>query len=313
MPCFNYGRFLPDCLNGIFSQTGGYDDLEVIAIDDCSKDDTWDVLNAWGDSRIKLVRHAQNKGHVFTVNEGLSMASGEFVARIDPDDRYRPQFLETLIPLFENERVGFAYGDAAMIDATGVMTAERCPQPHNGIAFSGSALLDILHKNYICAPTAIGRREAWAKHLPIWEGLSFNDIYFNMMMARDWHFAYQPTVVADYRVHGSNHHTMITINKSEEPSLLRVLDWIFAHEETEPELEQRKQQAKKSVYASHYLDLAEKYFGAGHGADARRCYWQAFTRYPSIVNSGNCRRFLATLVGLKIYNSAKRIVGVGTK
>ncbi len=306
VPCFNYGRFLPDCLNGIFSQSGSYDNLEVVAIDDCSSDDTWDVLNNWDDSRVKLIRHAQNKGHVFTVNEGLSMATGDFVARIDPDDRYRPQFLETLIPLFENDRVGFAYGDAAMIDAKGNITAERCPQPHGGQAFVGSALIDILHKNYVCAPTAIARREAWTKHLPIWEGLSFNDIYFNMMIARDWHFAYQPTVVADYRVHGSNHHTHITINKSEEPSLIRVLDWIFSHEESNPDMEKMKQRARSGVYSAHYLDLAEKYFGAGHGRDARRCYYRAVLQSPDkLFYSGVLRRFIATHVGVKRYNSMK--------
>jgi len=308
VPCYNYGRFLRDCLRGIFGQQGGFEEIEVIAIDDFSTDDTWDLLTRWDDPRLKRLRHSANRGHVATVNEGLSAARGKFVARIDPDDRYRPSFLANLLPLFEKDpRIGFVYGDAAMIDATGEITAERCPQPHGGRPFDGWALLDILKRNYICAPTAIARREAWQKHLPIWDGLAFNDIYFNMMIARDWHFAYVPQVVADYRVHGTNHHSQITLSKSEEPSLMRVLDWIYAHPEADPQRERRKQALKSDVYAAHYLDLAEKYFGAGHNGDARRCYWRAFRRRPALARSpGTLRHFAATLSGRRAYEMGKR-------
>ncbi|MGH7135527.1 MAG: hypothetical protein ACREHD_07290, partial [Pirellulales bacterium] len=183
---------------------------------------------------------------------------------------------------------------------------ERCPQPHAGKPFAGLALLDILKKNFICAPTAIARREAWQKHLPIWEGLAFNDIYFNMMMARDWHFAYVPEVVADYRVHGANHHTLIARNKSEESSLVRVLDWIFDHPEASPELERRKQAAKNEVYAAHFLELAEKYFGAGYNTDARRCYWRAFQYRPSLTrHPGVLRRLIATFISRHMYELLK--------
>jgi glycosyltransferase involved in cell wall biosynthesis len=306
IPCYNYGRYLPDCLNSIFQQQGDFENLEVIAIDDCSSDDTWEILNACKDSRLKLFRHEKNQGHVITVNEGLTAAEGQFIARIDPDDRYRANFLSTLVPLFDNPKVGLALGDAAMIDSEGRITLDCCPRPFGGKAFAGWALLDILHKNFVCAPTAIGRREAWRQHLPIWEGLAFNDIYFNMMIARDWHYSYVPAVVADYRVHNANHHTKITINKSEEPSLMRVLDWIFAHPESDSGHERLKQNARTSVYGSHYLDLAEKYFGAQLEVDARRCYLRAVRNKPGLLlNSGVMRRLTATFIGLQRYNKAK--------
>src|SRR5688572_4070840 len=96
--CYNYGRYLRDCLEGIFTQVDGPDNFEVIAIDDCSTDNTWDILSSYRDPRIRLIRHVENRGHVFSVNEGLAAARGKFVARIDPDDRYRPKFLATLLP-----------------------------------------------------------------------------------------------------------------------------------------------------------------------------------------------------------------------
>ena len=99
VPCYNYGRFLPDCLASIFGQEEVYD-FEVIAVDDASEDNTNQVLRSVGDPRLRIVTHPKNRGHVYTVNEGLTEARGQFVARIDPDDRYRLNFLSTALAKF---------------------------------------------------------------------------------------------------------------------------------------------------------------------------------------------------------------------
>src|SRR5690242_6693253 len=118
VPCYNYAKYLPDCLNSIFAQQGGFD-FEIITIDDCSTDRTPEVLRQFAtDPRVRVITHPVNRGHVFTVNQGLGAARGRFVARIDPDDRYRPSFLATLLPHFEaSPTVGMVYGDAAMVNA----------------------------------------------------------------------------------------------------------------------------------------------------------------------------------------------------
>ena len=52
VPCYNYGRYLSECLNSIFALEGGYD-LEVIAIDDCSSDNTRQILRSFSDARLR--------------------------------------------------------------------------------------------------------------------------------------------------------------------------------------------------------------------------------------------------------------------
>src|SRR5690349_3878197 len=84
VPCYNYGRFLTDCLSSIFRQEGDYS-FEIVAVDDASTDDTLHVLEAFADPRLKVVRHESNQGHVKTITRGLREASGQFIARIDPD------------------------------------------------------------------------------------------------------------------------------------------------------------------------------------------------------------------------------------
>src|SRR6266446_438755 len=144
VPCYNYGRYLPDCLGSIFAQEGGHD-FEVIAVDDASTDNTGQVLREFADPRMRVIRHPKNLGHVATVNEGLSEARGAFIARIDPDDRYRPSFLNITLEKFrEFPEVGLVYGDAALIDEHGHTNAERCDRVHSGRDFKGNEFLLLL-------------------------------------------------------------------------------------------------------------------------------------------------------------------------
>ena len=309
VPCYNYGKYLQDCLTGIFTQEGSYE-FEVIAIDDASADNTGEMLAAFSDPRLRVVRHAENLGHVATVNEGMALARGEFIARIDPDDRYRPHFLATLMPKFcEYPDIGLAYGDAALIDERSRINCDRTDRAHGSEDFKGNEFVLLLGDNCICAPTAIARREAWMKALPIPAGLAFNDWYFNIMIARHFDFYYTNSVVADYRVHAHNHHTKIVRDKSEEGSTFTLLDRIFSEREDSVALETSKRKAKSRIYAANYRTLADKYFGAHMNDDARRCYLAAIRHNPAhLLNFGVQRRLAATMIGRKPYEAGKSLI-----
>ena len=215
VPCYNYGHFLTDCVESILKLEGGFD-WELLLIDDASTDNTAEVIPSFSDPRIRVVTHPINLGHARTMNEGLRSARGRFIARIDPDDRYRPGFLTAVMGKFETfSEVGLVYGDVALIDERGQITAERCDAAHGGCDFRGNELVRLLERNFICAPAVIARREAWMQAAPVPEHLAFNDWYFTVMMARAHEFYYVDEVIAEYRVHGANHHSMIARNKTE--------------------------------------------------------------------------------------------------
>jgi len=309
VPCYNYGRYLPDCLNSIFGQDGDHD-FEVIALDDASTDNTAEVLACFADPRLRVARHAENLGHVATVNEGFAMARGAFIARIDPDDRYRPHFLNTTLEKFHKfPDVGLVYGDAAIFDEHGRVNAKRSDRVHGNRDFIGNEFLLLLENNYICAPTAIARREAWMKVLPVPQGLAFNDWYFNIMLARQYDFCYVDTVLAEYRVHSQNHHTKVILDKTEEPSIFSLLDRVFSEVEGSPELEKAKRRARRRIYGAHYLTLANKYFGMRMNSDSRRCYWRAIRNRPlTAVDFGVQRRMAATIFGRQHYERGKALL-----
>jgi len=308
IPCYNYARFLPDCLDRIFRQVDA-PEFEVVIVDDGSTDETGAVLDAIRDPRVRIVRHARNRGHVVTINEALPLARGAIVARIDPDDRYHPEFMATVCDrLRRHPEAVLCYGNADIIDAEGRSTGQASFRPHEG-DFTGSDFVALLARNFICAPTVAARREAWMDALPVPQGLAFNDWYFSLMAARRGPFCYVDQTLADYRLHGANHHCTVSRNRSEERSVLWLLDRMFEHVEADPALETAKRRARHGVYAAHYLDFADKYFGFGMTGDARRCYLAAVRHRPSLAGRSTvARRLLASLTSRRAYEGLKAVL-----
>ncbi|MCK1267972.1 glycosyltransferase involved in cell wall biosynthesis [Bradyrhizobium sp. GM2.2] len=111
VPCYNYGRFLPDCVKSILTQEGV--DVDVIVVDDASTDESSRV--AWrfadADSRVKLIRNDHNRGHIESYNIGFAQATGTYVFLLSADDVLVPGALARAAALMEmHPTIGFAYG-----------------------------------------------------------------------------------------------------------------------------------------------------------------------------------------------------------
>jgi glycosyltransferase involved in cell wall biosynthesis len=92
MAAYNAAAFLPAAIDSILGQT--FTDFELILIDDGSKDATPDIINGYADPRIRAVRNPQNLGLIGSLNRGLDLARGEFIARMDADDEALPRRFE---------------------------------------------------------------------------------------------------------------------------------------------------------------------------------------------------------------------------
>jgi len=104
MSVYNAGKFLKPAIESILNQT--YTDFEFIIINDGSKDDSLKIINSYDDDRIRLVNRG-NKGLTYSLNEGLRLARGEYVARQDADDiSSRTRFEKEVQFLEENPSVG---------------------------------------------------------------------------------------------------------------------------------------------------------------------------------------------------------------
>ncbi len=111
IPCYNYGRYLTQCVNSVLDQQGVR--LEVIVIDDASSDGSDQIVRQLGarDTRIRTICHTANQGHIATYNEGISQVSGDYTVLLSADDLLTPGCLGRATSLMEEYlSVGLAYG-----------------------------------------------------------------------------------------------------------------------------------------------------------------------------------------------------------
>lgn len=95
VPVYGVEKYLEQCVDSILSQT--FQEFELILLDDGGKDACPKIIDGYAakDSRVKAV-HKSNSGYGATVNVGLEMASGEYVAIIEPDDYIEPNMFADL-------------------------------------------------------------------------------------------------------------------------------------------------------------------------------------------------------------------------
>lgn len=100
MSVFNGEKFIRESIDSILSQT--YKDFEFIIINDCSKDKTAKILSSYNDTRIKIIHNNKNIGLTKSLNIGLQLAKGKYIARMDSDDISINNRLEVQYNYLEN-------------------------------------------------------------------------------------------------------------------------------------------------------------------------------------------------------------------
>lgn len=99
IPVYNAGLLIERCLNSVFSQKGEFE-LEVICIDDGSTDNSVELIEKYNDCRIQIIKQA-NLGPATARNRGIEIAKGYYMAFLDADDYWLPEFLLTTIYFLE--------------------------------------------------------------------------------------------------------------------------------------------------------------------------------------------------------------------
>ena len=124
VPNYNHAPYLNQRIDSILNQS--YQDFELILLDDCSKDNSRDILNSYKDHPKvhQVVFNDQNRGSTFKQwNKGVELAQGEYIWIAESDDWAEPKFLETLMYEFEQHpNVGLAYVASKGADGGGNLT-----------------------------------------------------------------------------------------------------------------------------------------------------------------------------------------------
>lgn len=98
-------------IRSVLAQT--HKKIELIIVDDGSTDDTRRIVSGFADDRIRYLRHAHNQGQNPALNAGVRAAKGQYVAFLDSDDEWLPEFLERVLWVFqEDQNLGAVYTQA---------------------------------------------------------------------------------------------------------------------------------------------------------------------------------------------------------
>ncbi|WP_161937670.1 glycosyltransferase family 2 protein [Sulfurovum riftiae] len=97
IPTYNAEKFIGRCIDTVISQI--YENVEIIAIDDGSSDNTINILKEF--KKIKVLENETNQGPAYSRTKGLMQASGEYVAFLDADDYWDEDFISATVAFLE--------------------------------------------------------------------------------------------------------------------------------------------------------------------------------------------------------------------
>ena len=157
IPTYNRADKIGKSIQSVLDQT--HRDLELIVVDDCSTDDTEEVIKSIADDRVRYFKMPQNGGAAAARNAGARMAGSEILAFQDSDDVWRAEKIEKQLRYWE------AHRDYSMIYTRFLRHdgEEEMPVPVDDVegALEGDLLKDLLVRNTITPQTMMVDRDAF--------------------------------------------------------------------------------------------------------------------------------------------------------
>ncbi len=180
VPIYNVGPYVGMCIKSLINQT--MRDIEIICVDDCSNDNSMDVVAEFAscDARIKIVRHDKNMGVATARNTGLKHCRAKYIMWCDPDDWYNQNMCQKMYDAIEKSGADFATcGTRVVYDANPELKSSD--DYYYRVKFSGqkSATREVKNNIDVCLWNKIWRRDIIEKYnLRFPDGLQYEDAYF---------------------------------------------------------------------------------------------------------------------------------------
>jgi glycosyltransferase involved in cell wall biosynthesis len=206
VPSYNYDKYIGETIGGILGQT--FSDLELIIVDDCSKDRSREVIADYArrDDRIKVLLHEENRGIARTFNDGIDAACGKYVAITGCDDVWFEHKLQRQLEVLNSNEDLVVYSDTVVIDGEGKVTGDsRSGKSRTSKRKrSGWIFRDLLEGNFVSGSSMIFKRDN-VKDIRFDEQYRYvNDYKFVLDLARKCEYYHVSEPLVKYRVHGAN-------------------------------------------------------------------------------------------------------------
>lgn len=182
---YNSADVIGETLESVLNQT--YKNLQIIVVDDCSTDNTAEIVKSYDDDRIELYTLPKNFNISNANNECLHRAKGEYIAHIDSDDIWAEDKIEKQIKfLEENPQYGACFTHATLIDKTGrIFASGELPESfltlfdRENMTQAGFVRRFYDHSNFLCHSSMVMR-------MSVYEKLGDHDLTLNKLHDYDY-------------------------------------------------------------------------------------------------------------------------------
>ncbi len=204
MCTYNRAHFIKQAIDSVLFQT--FQDWELIIVDDCSTDNTEEIISSYTDSRIRYIKNSENLGITKNRNKGLSLSTGEYVAVLDSDDYW----IDTNKLSLQNEFLDL-HKDHTLIGSNMIIvdeqghTIKKVKYPSSNFIIKNLLLM----KNLFCHSSVLYRKEdilnlgGYDVGLAIWE-----DYDLWLKIGLKYKFANLHQYTTAYRKHNSQSNAM---------------------------------------------------------------------------------------------------------
>ena len=165
MAAYNAEKTIELAIESVLNQT--YSNFELLVINDCSKDRTAKLVEAFSakDNRVRLISNEKNCGVSFTREHGLEEAKGAWIAVLDSDDAWAPEKLEKQIELQNRTNADLLFTGSAFMDSDGRPIDWYLHAPEE------VTYRQLLKQNILSNSSALVRKELYAKYYAVGDGM----------------------------------------------------------------------------------------------------------------------------------------------
>ena len=212
MPVYNSELYLKPAIESILNQT--FNNFEFIIINDGSTDQSASIIKSYlYDKRIIFIDRKENKRLVYTLNEGLRLAKGKYIARMDADDiSYPERFYKQIQVLDSKPHIKLVGSSYTVFNETGVQIDHHHPKNPVEIAYK------FISNTYFCHPSVMFSAEM-IYEFGEYENVEAEDFRFFSKIVSRYPTLNIQTPLLYYREHGQNrsltHKTQLSLSVSE--------------------------------------------------------------------------------------------------
>ncbi len=160
---YNSAKYILDTINSVINQT--YKNLQIIVLDDCSTDNTIELVKSIDDPRIEIHSTYKNSFYTFAYNESLKYIKGDYVARLDADDLWEKDKIKKQVEFLDNNQTyGACFTHVQVIDENGNTDDEKLHSLKKVFDFDNCSQEEMYrkfyeHSNRLCHSSSLIRTE----------------------------------------------------------------------------------------------------------------------------------------------------------